>query len=158
MTPSSRMKGSLCSEPRIPAAPKPEPNSTPLHGGDGKQGGGQLAFQPLEHRAAQPGGQAGDHALHHTAHRVPASRARRISARILSPAFSSKTGKGALHRQQGVPRLSQGEKGRSSTWAMERIWAATAIPCRASSWAQIPPAMHRGAVSRPEKWPPPRTS
>ena len=43
----------------------------PLHGGDGEQGGGELALQPLEHGVSQPHRHPLGDAFHHTAHRVP---------------------------------------------------------------------------------------
>ena len=42
--------------------------------------------------------------------------------------------------------------------AMEAMRLMTSMPCFFSNCRQMPPAMHSGAVSRPEKWPPPRTS
>ena len=41
---------------------------------------------------------------------------------------------------------------------MAAMWAPMAIPLRASTCIQMPPAMHSGAVSRPEKCPPPALS
>ena len=159
MAPSSITKGSLCSEPRMRAASKPEPNSTPFTAGMANRAAENWLSSPWNMGFPSPAG--APWAMHSTTPPTesPASRAWRMAARMRSPARSSSTGKGARFTPSSTSRGSpRGWKGRSSTLAMERMWAPIWMPRRDRIWRATPPAMHRGAVRRPEKWPPPRTS
>ena len=74
-----------------------------------------------------------------------------ISARMAAPTASFTTGKGlsAVETIKGA---------RSSTVPIEATRLMTSMPCFFSNCRQMPPAMHRGAVSRPENAPPPAKS
>ena len=82
-----------------------------------------------------------------------------MAERISSAAPSRSTGKGFWSRAWSWAAFTPARsKESSSTLPMDWMWAATVTPSFSSNWMAMPPAMHSGAVSRPEKWPPPATS
>ena len=135
------------------------PELHPLDGGDSKQGGGQAAVRPAEHPAPQSGGHALDDTLHRAAHRVPRLPGLLDQPAHLLPCPLLQHGEGSPGQGvQGPGVLPQFPEG-----AVLRLPDAPDVggdlhPRRSKIWRQTPPATHRGAVSRPEKWPPPRTS
>ena len=157
--PSFTVKGSLFSEPRMVATPKPAPNSTPFTAGIPNRAAARRFSMPPNMGSPSPAGAPVTRHSTMPPTESPSSLAWRMALRIRSPAFSSRTGKGARFRASSVSTLSPiGSKGRSASAAMEAMWAATAMPRRFKICRQMPPAMHKGAVRRPEKWPPPATS
>ena len=69
--PALRHEGVVVLRAPHAGSPKAGAELHPLHGGDGEQGGGELALQPLEHGVSQPHRHPLGDAFHHTAHRVP---------------------------------------------------------------------------------------
>ena len=87
------------------------------------------------------------------------SLARSISARMSSSARARMTAKEErLSRAIKSPGMSKAGKESSVTEAILAMWAAIFMPRRSKTWRQTAPANTRGAVRRPEKWPPPRMS
>ena len=159
ISPPSSAISSLCSEPRMRAAPKPEPNSTPLTAGITKIAAESLLSSPPNTGEPAPAGTPVT--MHSTTPPTesPSAFAASIASRILSPAASSSTGNGADLTRSRVSFVSPSAlKRRSFIPAIESMCAPVSIPRRARSCAHIPPAMQSGAVRRPEKWPPPRPS
>ena len=149
--PFSTEKASLFSLPRSFAAPKPAPNSMPLTAGIPKIAAAMRFSMPPNIGSPRPAGAP------NTAHSItpptlsPSSRACAMAARIFSPHASFTTGKSF----SAVDEVSSPS---SQTPAMEAMRLTTAMPSRARSCMQMPPAMHSGAVSLPEKCPPPARS
>ena len=86
-------------------------------------------------------------------------RAASTTWRMRSLAAASMTGKYSHPRRSSSwGGMETGSKGWSWASPMEATWEATRIPRRWSSCRAMAPANTSGAVSLPEKWPPPRTS
>ena len=142
--PFSTAKASLFPLPRRAVAAKPAPNSTPLTAGIPKTSAAMRLSIPPNSAPPSPAGSPS------TAHSTtpptlsPSARAPAMAARISAPRASLTTGN-AFSAVEAVSAPS------SETSAMEAIRLITVIPSRARSCKQMPPAMHSGAVSRPEK-------
>ena len=149
--PFSTAKASLFSLPRSAAAAKPAPNSMPLTAGMPNTAAAMRFSMPPNIGSPSPAGSPS------TAHSMmpptlsPSARAAAMAARICSPRASLTTGKG-FSAVESVSAPS------SATSAMAAMRLMTAMPSRDKSWRQIPPAMQSGAVSLPEKCPPPAAS
>ena len=156
--PSAMQKGSLFSEPRARAAANPSPNSTPFTAGMPKRAAASRFSTPPNMGSPSPAGRPT--AAHSTTPPTesPSFFAARIAARIRSPAPSSITGKGLAATASNSSAVGRRGKGASLSVPTEARWAPTYTPRRARICFAMPPATHRGAVSRPEKWPPPRMS
>ena len=81
----------------------------------------------------------------------PSAFAAAMASRIAAPRASSTTG----NFFSAVEAVSSPASSTPATAAMRET---ISIPSRRSSCKQMPPAMQSGAVSRPEKWPPPAAS
>ena len=149
--PFSTVKASLSSLPRRLATPKPAPNSTPLTAGMPKTAAAMRFSMPPNIGSPRPAGAP------KTAHSMmpptlsPSSRAAAMAARISSPRASLTTG-------NSLPASEPVSSPSSVMPAMEAMRLTTVMPSRARICRQMPPAMHSGAVKRPEKCPPPARS
>ena len=156
--PSSITKGSLFSDPRDRAAAKPSPNSTPFTAGMPKRAAASRFSTPPNMGSPSPAGRPV--AAHSTTPPTESRffRASRISACIRSPAWSSSTGNGLAATASNSSFVGRRGNNASATVPTDWRWAPTYTPRRERICLAMPPAIHRGAVSRPEKWPPPRMS
>ena len=165
--PSTMRYGSLSSLPRRRAASKPRPNSTPLTAGTPNAARAMRFSMPSNMGEPTP---AGMPVATHSTTPPTESSSRRASSMVASmalPASASIVGKVRpsvsasscpCRRTWDAGALSSAHSGSSRTSATLSRWAPTRTPRSASIWSAMPPAAHKGAVSRPEKWPPPGTS
>ena len=144
--------GSLFSLPRRLAPAKPLPNSTPLHGGDGEQRLRQPVSSPPNIGAPTPAGRPVT-AHSTTPPRSPRRSAAAISARMASPAAVSSTGK-PLPGRSGAKGIERAVRDAPDLRDMgENLHALRRQQLQAQA------ARHaQGAVSRPEKCPPPEAA
>ena len=156
--PSSMRKESLFADPQDRAAANPSPNSTPFTAGMPKRAAESRFSTPPNMGPPSPAGRPTAAHSMTPPRESPPCFAARMAACIRSPARSSSTGKGLA----AIPsnRAFVGCRGNAASVSVptERRWAPTYTPRRARICLAMPPAMHSGAVSRPEKWPPPRMS
>ena len=157
--PSLYSKGSLDCEPRILESSKPLPNSMPFIAGTPKTAFAITPSTPSNIGSPMPA------SIPLTAHSIVppilswASLADSTSARIFSSTESSISAKELLFNLFiSLSSIETGLKDLSFTLPMLAIWAAILIPFSSRIWRQIAPAKTIGAVSLPEKWPPPRIS
>ena len=149
--PFSIRNGSLFSLPRISAAAKPAPNSIPFIAGTAKTA---LAMRPSIPPKSGPPSPASSPVMRHSIvppTLSPSAFAAAISRRMASPAASLTVGKGL----SAVGSISSPA---SCTLPMDAMRLIMLMPCCCKSCMHIPPAMQSGAVSLPEKCPPPARS
>ena len=149
--PPRSTKASLFSLPRSAAEPKPAPNSTPFTAGMPNSAAERRLSTPSNSASPSPAGTPS------TAHSTmpptlsPSARALAMASSISSPRFSLSVG-------NGFPSVDAGKSPSSATPAIEAMCETMRMPRRSKSCMAMPPATHSGAVSRPEKRPPPERS
>ena len=159
--PSSTRYASLFSLPRSSAAPKPTPNSTPLTAGMPNTIRAMRFSMPSNMGSPSP---AGTPYATHSITPPTLSRsffASMMQARMFVAAAALTQGRGLARMAASCTSLGFiGSSGVSSIREGPRLamCAAMRTPRASSACSAIPPAMHKGAVRRPEKWPPPATS
>ena len=149
--PFSTQNGSLFSLPRSRAAAKPAPNSTPLTAGMANTVRAMRFSSPPNIGSPIP---AGSPSITHSI-TPPTESCSAFACAIcacMAAAASSETA------GNGFSSTGASNAASSVTVPIDTIRARTRTPCRASICRQSPPAMHSGAVSRPEKCPPPAAS
>ena len=151
MCPFCTRNGSLFSLPRSRAAAKPAPNSTPLTAGMANTVRAIRFSSPPNIGSPMP---AGSPSITHSITpptESPSAFACAISSCMVVAAPSETAG-------NGFPATGASNGALSVTVPMDKMRARMRTPSCSSSCMQIPPAMHIGAVSRPEKCPPPLAS
>ena len=119
---------------------------------NGKYGACNQIFQPAEHRLANACRKPVYHTFDHAADGIPV---------CFLPARSPPAWPLPHRRKQpgtAFPRLVRQTARCPWRARWTKMRARMEMPSRSSSCIQTPPAMHSGAVSRPEKCPPPLTS
>ncbi len=156
--PSSIRRGSFACEPRMSAKAKPAPNSTPLTAGTLNIRWASTLSIELKKGSPIPAGMPQTAVSKMPPTESKSIFAARIACCISSPFASSKTAKALLFSSFSACASFSGSVGsaESATPAHFARCVPTVIPCAARICRQIAPAATIGAVSRPEKCPPPR--
>ena len=149
--PSCTRNASLCSLPRSRAAAKPAPNSTPLTAGMANTARAIRFSSPPNIGSPMPAGKPSTTHSTTPPTESPSAFACAISACMAAAASSETAG-------NGFSATGASNGALSVACPMDKMRARMEMPSRSSSCIQTPPAMHSGAVSRPEKCPPPLTS
>lgn len=146
--------GSLFSLPRRAAPAKPLPNSTPFTAGMANSACASRFSSPPNIGAPTPGGQARHGTLHHAADGVP-RRCRRRDLRAHGRAC-----RGIQHRKAAARPLRRKGIERAVRDAPDLRDMGENLHALRRQQLQGTgrPATHRGAVSRPEKCPPPEAA
>jgi len=119
---------------------------------NGKYGACNQIFQPAEHRLANACRKPVYHTFDHAADGIPVCfclRDLRLHGRCRIVGNEPGNGFSATGASNGALSMA---------CPMDKMRARMEMPSRSSSCIYTPPAMHSGAVSRPEKCPPPLTS
>lgn len=136
---------------------KPPPNSMPLTPPTENTAWLRRLSRLSNHGSPTPAGRP------HTAVWVmpPTLSCRSLACNILSPTACAaswvRVGNGASCRA-ATSDAASAAKGRSHTSPQRRMWVPTVTPTPARADSRMAPAAASGAVTRPEKWPPPRQS
>ena len=153
--PPRTANGSLCSLPRIDAARKPVPKSTPLTAGIEKNRWARVASTDSKNGSPTPTGRPVT-----TPSMIPPTLSRSFRAASIAATMRSAASRSA--QRTGVrstfASISSGDTGRATTLPICAAWAWNPIPRGPRTWRAIAPETTRGAVIRPESWPPPRRS
>jgi len=145
------VRGSLCLDPVILAASKPEPTSTPLTVPTPIRAFARSASILSNTGSPSPGGHPFTTISTIPPRVSPSLRASSSNFSILSAAFPS-------GQSRGFSAMSPGGAFSAATPPTSFVNASTEIPSRETIFFATAPAATRAAVSRPEARPPPRWS
>ena len=151
----SMKKASFAALPRSSDRPKPAPNSTPLTAGIENSPWASSPSSVSNQGSPTPAGRPRTAVSSTPPTLSPSPAAASMAVRMASPAAGSRTAK-ASFSSKAKSAFQSAPKARSAIPAQRATWVPIQIPRVRRAWIQTAPAATSAAVTRPEKWPPPR--